>query len=123
MRFLVDENLPVRFADLLRTEGHDASHIAECGLEGASDNEIMARAWTDHRVVITYDADFATMLVLGGEDLPSIVLFRDQRRRPEELARLLLENLDQLEGSLTTGAIAVFDAARVRVRELPLESD
>jgi predicted nuclease of predicted toxin-antitoxin system len=123
VRFLVDENLPVRFADLLRTAGHDAKHIAEYGLEGAPDDEVMARARRDQRVVITYDADFATMLVLGGEALPSIVLFRDQRRRPEELARLLLENLDQLEGSLTNGAIAVFDAARVRVREFPLEPD
>lgn len=70
-------------ADLLRTAGHDASHTAEYGLEGASDDVVMTGAPRDKQVVITYDADVGTTLVLGGEDLPSIVLFRDQRRRPE----------------------------------------
>ncbi len=61
--------------------------------------------------------------MLGGDALPSIVLFRDQRRRPEELAQLLLDNLGEIEWSLSDGAIAVFDPARVRVRSLPIEPD
>jgi hypothetical protein len=46
------------------------------------------------------------MLVLGEQRFPSVVLFRDQRRRPDELARLLIDNLEEIEYSLTEGAIA-----------------
>jgi predicted nuclease of predicted toxin-antitoxin system len=79
----------------------------------------MAFALEERAVLVTYDADFAAMLVLGERRFPSVVLFRDQRRRPEELARLLVDNLEEIEQSLSEGAIAVFDPARVRIRSLP----
>ncbi len=120
MRFLVDENLPRRFADLLRSAGHDATHVVEHELAGATDETVMALALAERAVLVTYDADFAAMLVLGEQRFPSVVLFRDQRRRPEDLARLLLENLEEIEYSLYEGAVAVFDPARVRVRSLPI---
>jgi predicted nuclease of predicted toxin-antitoxin system len=130
VRFLVDENLPRRFADLLRAAGHDASHVIEHDLAGAGagDETVMALALDERAVLVTYDADFAAMLVLGELRFPSVVLFRDQHRRPEALAQLLLENLEQIEYSLTEGAIAIFDpacarsksAGRTRVKALPL---
>ena len=123
MKFLVDENLPRRFADLLRAAGHDASHVIEHGLAGASDETVMALALEEGAALVTYDADFAAMLVLGELRFPSVVLFRDHHRRPEALARLLLDNLEQIEYSLTEGAIAIFDPARVRVRDLPITPD
>jgi len=123
VRFLVDENLPRRFAEVLRGASHDASHVAEHILAGAADEAVMALAVEEQAVLVTYDADFAAMLVLGELRFPSVVLFRDQHRRPEALARLLLDNLEQIEYSLTEGAIAIFDPARVRVRDLPITPD
>lgn len=123
MRFLVDENLPVRVAEQLRSAGHEAAHVFDHGLKGAPDEGVMALARRDGYVLVTYDADFSAMAVLGGDALPSVVLFRDQQRRPEELAELLLENLAEIADSLSEGAIAVFDPARVRIRSLPIEPD
>lgn len=123
MRFLVDENLPARCAGLLRAAGHDATHVNDQNLAGAPDEAVMAWARREEAVVVTYDADFAAMLVLGEQQLPSVVLFRDQQRRPEELAQLLIENLGEIEYSLSEGAIAVFDPTRVRVRDLPIDPD
>jgi predicted nuclease of predicted toxin-antitoxin system len=119
VRFLVDENLPSRFAECLRQAGHEASHVVDHDLRGAPDDVVMALARREHAVVVTYDADFAALLVRGGEQLPSVVLFRDQRRRPEQLAERLLENLSEIKHSLSEGAIAVFDPARIRIRALP----
>ncbi len=121
MRFLVDENLPVRFAEQLKSAGHEATHLFDRGLKGAADPDVMGLARREGYVLVTYDADFSAMAVLAGEALPSIVLFRDQRRRPEELGDLLLENLPEIEYWLAEGAIAVFDPARVRVPSLPIE--
>lgn len=122
MRFLVDENLPARFAGLLRDAGHEATHVADHDLRGHPDADVLALARRETSVVVTYDADFAAMAVLD-DALPSIVLFRDQHRRPEELAQLLLDNLPAIEQPLTEGAVVVFDPARVRVRSLPLDSE
>ena len=44
VRFLVDENLPRRFAELLRAAGHEASHVAERNLAGATDETL----WRSH---------------------------------------------------------------------------
>lgn len=123
MKFLVDENLPPRFADQLRDAGFDAGHVLDHALGGHPDEDVMALARDEGYVVVTYDADFAALAVLAGESLPSIVLFRDQPRRPEELAELLLENLAGIEAALSNGAIVVFDPARIRIRALPFDED
>jgi len=41
----------------------------------------------DEQVVITSDGDVGTTLVLGGDDLPSMVLFRDEGRRVRDRYR------------------------------------
>ena len=120
MKFLVDENLPRRFVDLLTNAGHEAAHVFDFDLAGHPDEDVWAVARQEGCVVVTNDADFSAIAVLGGDALPSVVLFRDQQRRPEELAELLLENLDRIEWWLTDGAVVVFDPTRVRVRSLPI---
>lgn len=123
MKFLVDENLPRRFVDQLRDAGFDAAHILDYGLGGHPDDDAMAVARREGFVVVTYDADFSALAVLSGEALPSIVLFRDQHRRPEDLAELLPTNLPTLKWSLSEGSIVVFDPARIRIRALPFDED
>ena len=44
MRFLLDECVPVRLAELLRAAGHDCSHVYDAGLRGRLDEQIMAVA-------------------------------------------------------------------------------
>lgn len=121
MKFLVDENLPPRFADLLRDADHEAAHVFDHDLAGHPDEDVWTVARREGYVVVTNDADFSAIAVLGGDALPSVVLFRDQQRRPEELAELLLENLAGVEWWLTEGAIVVFDPARIRIRALPFD--
>ena len=59
MRFLVDAQLPRRFAAWLREHGHDALHTLDLP-EGnrTADTSITALADGEHRVVVTKDADF-----------------------------------------------------------------
>lgn len=44
MKFLVDENLSERVAEVLVENGHDAIHVRDIGLERADDPVVMARA-------------------------------------------------------------------------------
>jgi predicted nuclease of predicted toxin-antitoxin system len=86
VRFLVDENLPRRFAVMLRDAGHDVDHVLDLDLGGHPDDDVFQLARREGYVVVTNDADFSTLAVLSGDALPSIVLFRDQRRRPRSSA-------------------------------------
>ena len=66
MRFLVDENLSPRLSESLNGLGHDAVHVAELGLKSASDSEILERALTEDRIVLSADTDFGTALASAG---------------------------------------------------------
>lgn len=48
-----------RSAEYLRTLGHDAVHVREVGLKGRADQEIVAFARAEGRVLVTRDRDFA----------------------------------------------------------------
>lgn len=66
MKFLVDANLSPRVPDRIRRGGHEAVHVHEIGLTTADDEAILNRASEVGDVIVTADADFGTLLALGG---------------------------------------------------------
>lgn len=121
MRFLID-NAMSPLAERLRQAGHDALHVRDLGLRAAADEDVLAKAKTEDRVLVSADTDFGTLLALTGEQLPSVRLFRQgASRKPEQQAALLLANLSAIEGPLRNGAIVVLEEARIRLRELPIQ--
>lgn len=59
MRFLLDAQLPPALVRHLKALGHQAEHVFDIGLVGASDAEIWARASADRAVILSKDDDFA----------------------------------------------------------------
>ena len=118
---MVDACLSPRVAEELRRAGHDAAHVAERAMLAAPDPDVLDRAVAEGRALVSADTDFGTLLARRRATEPSVVLFRrPNERRPEDQARLLLENLPALAEALDAGAVAVFDEDRVRVRPLPI---
>lgn len=62
MRFLLDQCLSPKLANLLSTQGHDAAHLRDRGLSLADDNEVLACAEAENRVLVTADSDFTAIL-------------------------------------------------------------
>lgn len=121
MKFLVDENLSERVAEVLVDNGHDAIHVREIGLERADDPVVMARAESEGRVVVSADTDFGAILARSGKRAPSVILFRTiGQRRAWSQAGLILANLPQVAEDLEAGALVVIEDGRVRSRRLPL---
>ena len=58
IRFQLDEHLSNAVAQALRRRGIDVLTVAEAGLLGASDAELLARSHAAARVLVTQDSDF-----------------------------------------------------------------
>jgi predicted nuclease of predicted toxin-antitoxin system len=100
----------------LRTEGHDAVAVADVGLSGAADPQVLRFAVETGRVLVTLDADFANVLRLPPAQTLGVLRLKvhpaTEERIREALRRamLFLENID------ITGRLAVLDDDKIRVR-------
>jgi predicted nuclease of predicted toxin-antitoxin system len=75
VRFLVDANLPPALAQWLVSEGHEAQHVSELGMEAMPDREIWKRARDLDACVVTKDEDFVLLQAMDREG-PAIVWIR-----------------------------------------------
>lgn len=121
MKFLVDEALQDAVAHRLEEAGHDAAHVRLRGLAGHTDDEVMALAVDEGRVLITTDTDFGTILALSGAAGPNVLLLRGTGDTVEERVGAVLDVLPRVEYELNEGALIVIEAERYRVRYLPIE--
>jgi predicted nuclease of predicted toxin-antitoxin system len=122
MRFLIDENVSWRVAELPTKTGHDAVHVRDLDAEGIPDSDVMALAVRDDRIIISADTDFGALLAHTRATKPSVILVRAliDRRPPELVGSIIVANLDTIREHLDAGAIAAFTQDGIRVRPLPL---
>lgn len=101
MKFLVDAQLPRRLANWLREAGHDALHTLDLPNQNrTADQEIIALATNDGRVVVTKDVDFVQSLLLTGK--PALLLIATGNITNAELETLLRANLPGIERALAS---------------------
>ncbi len=106
MRFLVDAQLPPALARWLVSEGHDASHVLDHGLESAPDEQIWAYAKKADAALITKDEDFSILAAreTGG---PKVVWIRRGNVSRRELLLWLGPLLPDVCKALEQGEILV----------------
>src|SRR3989338_6773343 len=102
MKFLVDAQLPRRFANWLNEAGHDALHTLDLPRKNlTTDQEVVARAKRDGRIVVSKDADFVQTFLVTGE--PLLLLISTGNISNAELEKLLHANLSGIETAFTSG--------------------
>jgi predicted nuclease of predicted toxin-antitoxin system len=95
LRLLVDANVHRLVIAGLRNDGHDTAAVAELRPE-ANDDEIIAWANEERRVLITSDRDFGKLLIAQGASAPAGVLYL---RLPRLALDATLDRLRELLGS------------------------
>jgi len=63
-------------AGLPRAAGHDCAHVYELGLGGQPDEQIMAPADRENRILISADTDFGELLANAPVLAPGVILLR-----------------------------------------------
>jgi predicted nuclease of predicted toxin-antitoxin system len=105
LRFLVDAQLPPALARRLETLGHDAEHVADCGLLVAADELIRDYAASRGAVIITKDEDFVVHHVLEGG--PAVVWIRIGNTRKAALLRRVEADCAGIVAALERGETLV----------------
>lgn len=121
MRLLVDEALQDAVAHRLAEARHDVTHIRLLGLAGHTDDDVMALALDEDRVLVTTDTDFGTILALTGAAGPNVLLLRGVGDSISERVTAILDVLPRIENDLSQGAVVVIEEDRYRIRYLPID--
>jgi len=120
MKFLADMGISQSSVNWLRQNGYDVIHLREEGLQRTTDAEIVKKATKERRVILTCDLDFGDLMATSAEICPSIIVFRLQNERSENVNRRLEQVLKESSDALEKGAIISVEETRHRVRRLPI---
>lgn len=72
MNFLVDAQLPPALARWIVSQGHQANHVFEVGLQAADDGPIWEHARNEKAVIVSKDEDFVDRWLLSDRPVPLV---------------------------------------------------
>lgn len=97
MRLLANENIPLASVRHLRSLGYDVAYIGD-GNAGVHDEDVMALAQAEDRIIITMDRDYGELIFKKGLINPAGVIYLRldlfDVNEPAELTHQLLNSPD-----------------------------
>lgn len=118
MKFLLDQDVYASTARLMSEWGHDVVPVARIGLSRAKDEELLAVAQEQGRILVTRDRDYGSLVFVRGLGVGVLylrVLPSTQQSVHKELARVL----EMYSGEELAHAFVVIEPDSHRIRWLP----
>ena len=112
MKFLVDRCAGATLAQWLRSKGHDVIEARELGPD-PGDEQLLAQAFAEHRVLVTLDKDFGALVFAKG--LPHSGVVRLPDAPAAERVRLFERLLATHEKDMGNGTVVTVRGDRVRI--------
>lgn len=116
MRLLLDSCVWGGAREELRALGHDVVWAGDWP-EDPGDAEILARARSEGRILVTLDKDFGELAVV--HDVPHSGILRVVAHAARDQARVVALVLERHGADLTAGAIVTAEPGRLRIRPAP----
>lgn len=114
MKVLLDSCIGARIRKALQEAGHDVAWVAELGPD-PGDAFVLARAFTENRVLVTMDADYGVLAIV--EQKPHAGIIRLLVDLPAHQSAVVLHVLEHYGAELSEGALLTADLERVRLRK------
>lgn len=119
--FLADENIHPLVVQHLRGKGLTVTTVADVGLAGRSDAELLRFSVAERQIVLTHDSDFGMLAVMAGEPIWGIIYLRPGHIDPEFTISSLTAVFQQVE-TLDPPFIIISehkkDKVRIRIRKI-----
>jgi len=101
MNFLLDQSAEARISDFLISLGHDAKRIGRDFPGGLPDEQVLAIAQSEQRILITNDSDFGELIFNKKFPHSGVIFFRLGsssiiKEKTDWLKKLLLTHKGQL---------------------------
>ncbi|WAC58458.1 DUF5615 family PIN-like protein [Brevundimonas sp. SL130] len=106
MKFLLDQNLPVRLIDVIAAFDHEVEHVRLMGLATAGDREIWALAASRGAVVVSKDKDFLLLAQRNASRQPLVRLDLGNCSN-DELYAIVRRDWPRVVAQLTAGEAIV----------------
>jgi predicted nuclease of predicted toxin-antitoxin system len=117
VEFVADESCARAVIRALRAAGYDVTAIAEVS-KGMSDEQVIKRAFTEGRVLITEDRDFGELVYARGHPSAGVLFVRFPNHARSIKPVAVVEAVTEL-GARLRGGFAVVEPARVRLATRP----
>ena len=91
MKFLADENIPASLIKAVRRKGYSIKDVKEERLFGSKDSIILEISRKEHRVIITFDKDFASFPI---KNHSGVILLRYKNKSAINVTPLFCYLLD-----------------------------
>lgn len=96
MNFIVDAQLPKSLSELLQQLGYDSLHTLDLPDQNrTTDNTISQISVSEHRVVITKDADFLESHLISGIP-PKLIIVKTGNIRNDKLFELFKDQISRM---------------------------
>ena len=117
MKLLLDENISCRTALFLSDLGHDALHVRDAGLNGASDDAVIGYARKHGYVLITVDRDFGNILDYTPGTHPGIIRLKIRYMPAGTVNTLLRDLFEKVAFEEISGNLVIVEEGRYRIRK------
>jgi predicted nuclease of predicted toxin-antitoxin system len=118
-RFLADESCDFAVVMELRAAGHDVVAVAETA-RGATDEQVIALALGERRVLLTEDKDFGQLVFASAKAAGGVVFIRFPANQRTALPRRILDVV-QRESARLERCFVVVQPKRTRIITLPTQ--
>ena len=114
MKLLADEGVDAPIIERLRSEGYDVDYVAELA-PGITDDEVLARAKNDRRLLVTVDKDFGGLVFRLGRTATGVLLIRLAGLTAAQKSDLISDAFREHAHEMI-GAFTVVSPGMVRIR-------
>lgn len=117
MKLKLDENIPDLVRLALMALGRDVHTVADEGLAGAQDAQVLHVCRSEDRILVTLDLDFSDIRAYPAGSCPGIWVLRPPKQTFKAINDLVLAGLRLASVERVQGQLWVIDERRVRIRD------
>jgi predicted nuclease of predicted toxin-antitoxin system len=115
MKFLFDQSADFRLIAHLRERGHDVTAISRDYPHSLADEEVLAIARSEQRILLVADRDFGELILHQGLAHAGVIFFRLPGAPLQTKIEHLTTVLESYTDDLARGAFLVVSAGQIRI--------